>query len=222
MQLVGGLYIPDGDEHFVKLGDALEHYQEPQRLKAFEFVSDWDCAVDLGAHVGIFSRHFAQHFKKVIAFEPTETTRSCLERNVPENVTIVPFACGDHHGEVLFRRHIKNSGGTEIAFDGARASSGLEYYTVQMITLDSMELEGVGLIKIDIQGAEPLALRGAARTLVRCKPVVLIEEKPFGGKGASGSVEHIKESREILLSYGYREGEKVGADRIYLPDTKHR
>jgi hypothetical protein len=87
-----------------------------------------------------------------------------------------------------------------------------------MITLDSLGLEEVGLVKIDIQGAEPLALRGAEATLRRCKPIVLIEEKPFGGKGANGSVEHIKESRDILLGYGYREGEKVGADRIYLPD----
>jgi FkbM family methyltransferase len=215
LQLVGKLYIPDGDQHFVKLGNDIEHYQEPQRLKAFEYVKTWDCAVDLGAHVGIFSRHFAQRFKEVVAFEPTAETRQCLEKNVPANVRIVPYACGDREADVAFRRHIKNSGGTEMALSSRPDTSAFEHYTVRMITLDSLELHGVGLVKIDIQGAEPLALRGAEETLRRCKPVVLIEEKPFGGKGASGSVEHIKESRDILLSYGYREGEKVGADRIY-------
>jgi len=215
VQLVGPLYIPDGDEHFVKLADEIEHYQEPQRTKAFEYVTNWDRAVDLGAHVGIFSRHFAKRFREVVAFEPTPETRACLEKNVPANVRIVPFACGDRERQVLFRRHIRNSGGTEMARD-TNSSSSVEHYTVKMITLDSLELESVGLIKIDIQGAEPLALRGASETLRRCRPVVLIEEKPFGGKGTNGSLEHIKESREILLSYGYREGEKVGADRIYL------
>jgi FkbM family methyltransferase len=210
------MYIPDGDEHFVKLGDDIEHYQEPQRLKAFEYVRIWDRAVDLGAHVGIFSRHFARHFEEVVAFEPTPETRACLERNVPANVRIIPYACGDREDDVLFRRHIKNSGGTEIATGDRSGGGAFEHYSVRMITLDSLDLEGVGLVKIDIQGAEPLALRGAASTLRRCKPVVLIEEKPFGGKGADGSVEHIKESRQILLSYGYREGEKVGADRIYV------
>jgi FkbM family methyltransferase len=215
VQLIGSLYIPDGDEHFAKLGNEIEHYQEPQRTKAFEYVTNWDRAVDLGAHVGIFSRHFAQLFNEVVAFEPTSETRECLKKNVPANVRVVPFACGDRDGEMLFRRNIKNSGGTEMARD-ADSSGRLEYYSVRMITLDSLELDSVGLVKIDIQGAEPLALRGAAETLRRCRPVVLIEEKPFGGKGANGSVEHIKESRDILLSYGYREGEKVGADRIYV------
>lgn len=218
MQLVGNIYLPEGDQHFVKLGGDIEHYQEPQRLKAFEFVKTWECAVDLGAHVGIFSRHFAQVFDRVIAFEPTLETRQCLERNVPDNVTIVPFACGDRDDTVLFRRHIKNSGGTEMAIEDRGDSGGFEHYSVRMITLDSLNLSGVGLVKIDIQGAEPLALRGAVDTLRRCKPVVLIEEKPFGGKGANGSVEHIMESRDILIGYGYREGEKVGADRIYLAD----
>ena len=216
MQVVGGLCIPEGDQHFITLGEDIVHYQEPQRLKAFEYVTDWTRAVDLGAHVGIFSRHFAQKFEEVIAFEPTQETRECLERNVPANVRIVPFACGDRDGEVLFRRHIKNSGGTEMVLDDGLKSGAFEHYTVRMITLDSLNLDRLGLIKIDIQGAEPLALRGAENTLGRCRPVVLIEEKPFGGKGSAGSTEHIVESRDILLSYGYREGEKVGADRIYL------
>lgn len=216
MQLVGGLYIPEGDQHFVTLGEDIVNYQESQRLKAFEYVTDWTRAVDLGAHVGIFSRHFAEKFDEVVAFEPTRETRECLERNVPANVRIVPFACGDREGEVLFRRHIKNSGGTEIAFEDWPKSGAFEHYTVRMITLDSLGLDQLGLIKIDIQGAEPLALRGAESTLRRCRPVVLIEEKPFGGKGSAGSTEHIVESRNLLLSYGYREGEKVGADRIYL------
>jgi len=215
MRLVGNIYIPDGDCHFASFGDNLEHYQEPQRLKAFEYITIWDCAVDLGAHVGIFTRDFARRFKRVVAFEPTLETRECLEKNVPENVTIVPYAVGDRDGTVLFRRHIKNSGGSEMVENGPEIA-GFEHYTVRMVTLDSLDLQGVGLVKIDIQGCEPIALRGAEDTLRRCKPVVLIEEKPLGGP--TGSVDHIVASRDILLSYGYREGEKVGADRIYICD----
>lgn len=220
MQLVGDFYIPDGDHHFVELGAQIEHYQEPQRLKAFEFVTDWSRAVDLGAHIGIFSRHFAQRFAEVVAFEPTPETRACLEKNVPSNVVIIPYACGDREDSVKFRRHIKNSGGSEVIFsegtnavaDGSKLR--FEEYTARMITLDSLALDTLGLIKIDIQGCEPLALRGARETLLRCKPVVLIEEKPLGGP--TGSIEHIETSRKLLEGYGYRQGEKVGADRIYL------
>lgn len=213
MQRVGNLYIPDGDRHFASFGDDLEHYQEAQRLRAFDFVRNWECAVDLGAHVGIFSRHFARHFKQVVAFEPTRETRECLEKNVPENVRIIPFASGDREDTVLFRRHIKNSGGSEMV-ENRTDIGGFEHYTVKMIPLDSLDLEGVGLVKLDVQGCEPIALKGAEKTLTRCKPVVLIEEKPLGGP--TGSVEHIETSRKILLDYGFQEGEKIGADRIYF------
>lgn len=216
MQLVGKLYVPEGDVHFSKLGDEIEHYQEPQRLHAFQWVKTWRCAVDLGAHIGIFSRHFAQRFDEVVSFEPAVETRKCLERNVPQNVTIIPYAVGDRDGSVLFRCHLKNSGATEIVHGEKKDAPGFDHYTVQMITLDSLGLDGVGLVKIDVQGSEAAALRGAEQTLRRCKPVILIEEKPLKAVDEHASMAQINRCREILFSYGYREGEKVGADRIYV------
>jgi FkbM family methyltransferase len=216
LQLVGNLYVPDGDRHFVSLGDDIEHYQEGQRIRALHFVKTWTRAVDLGAHIGIFSRHFAELFEEVLSFEPTVETRQCLERNVPPNVRIIPYAVGDREETVTFRRHIKNSGASEMVSEDEARGPDFEYYTVRMVPLDSLKLEGVGLIKIDVQGAELKALIGAADTLRRCKPVVLIEEKPLKVKGAAESMERISECRDFLVGCGFREGEKVGADRIYL------
>jgi FkbM family methyltransferase len=210
------MFVPDGDHHFVLLGQDIENYQAPQRFKALEHVRMWDCAVDLGAHIGIFSRHFAKLFRRVIAFEPTLETRACLERNVPENVEIIPYAVGDREDLVEFRRHIKNSGASEINMEDRGESPSFVYYGARMITLDSLRLENVGLIKIDVQGAELMALRGAEGTLRESSPVVLIEEKPLKGLDAEKSMGRIAECRDFLLQIGFREGEKVGADRIYL------
>lgn len=218
MQLVGNFYVPDGDSHFSKLGTEIEHYQEPQRLRALESVRNWTRAVDLGAHIGIFSRHFARRFEEVVSFEPAVENRKCLERNVPENVKIVACAVGDRNETVLFRCHLKNSGATEVVRDRRLEKPGFDHYEVEMITLDSLELDEVGLIKIDVQGSEAAALRGAEQTLRRCKPVILIEEKPLKLVDAETSMAQINLCREILLGYGYREEEKVGADRIYVCD----
>jgi FkbM family methyltransferase len=212
MQIVGDFHVPDGDRHFVGLGDDIEHYQEPQRLKALEYVTNFSRAVDLGAHIGIFSRHFARLFDEVVAFEPTPETRACLEKNVPANVRIIPYACGDREQSIQFRRHLKNSGGTELWTDEPTEDGRFRYYSTKMVTLDSLNLDQLGLIKIDIQGAEPMALRGGLETLRRCRPVVLIEEKPVAGT----SFEHIEESRDILLGLGFEQRERVGADRIYV------
>lgn len=227
MQLIGNMYVPDGDHHFASFGCDLEKYQEPQRLKAFTYVKDWRCAVDLGAHIGIFSRHFAKVFDQVVSFEPTLATRECLEKNVPANVRIIPFACGDREGTVLFRRHIKNSGGSEVVLGDRESMSTagiapaklklrFEDCTAGMITLDSLKLDGVGLIKIDVQGCEPLVLRGGEDTIRRCRPVVLIEEKPLGGE--AGSSAHIEASQSLLGELGYRAKERIGADRIYVAE----
>lgn len=218
MQRVGNFYLPDGDVHFTKLGEDIEHYQEPQRLRAFELVKTWRCAIDLGAHVGIFSRHFARLFDEVVAFEPAVETRKCLERNVPDNVRIVPHAVGDREATVQFRCHLKNSGATEMIQGERTDGSGFEHYAVHMITLDSLELDGVGLVKIDVQGSEAAALRGAEQTLRRSRPVILIEEKPLKAVDEQASMAQINLCRGILHGYGYREGEKIGADRIYVVD----
>ena len=44
-----------------------------------------------------------------------------------------------------------------------------------MVSIDSLNLKRVDLIKIDVEGMEMEVLQGAAETISRCKPVLLIE-----------------------------------------------
>lgn len=219
MFVSGGLYLPDGDTHFKRLGDQLVDYQRPQRKKAHSYVTDWSLAIDVGAHCGIFSRHFAQHFVKVLAFEPVPELRQCLALNTPANVEIMPYAVSDQVGRCLMLPMLDiNSGGSFIADDARLDTHKVSLSTpglldVEQITIDSLRLERLGLIKIDVQGADHLVLAGAAETLVRCRPVVLVEEKPIGGP--TGSTEHIAIIHTLMTKLGATAREKVGADRIF-------
>ena len=47
-----------------------------------------------------------------------------------------------------------------------------------MVTLDSFDLQDVDFIKLDCEGYELFALRGAEETLKRCRPCVIVEQKP--------------------------------------------
>ncbi len=218
MKLIGGIYFPDSEQHFTQYGDQVQEYQKPQRDKAFEYVTDWRLCIDVGANVGIFSRHFATRFERVIAIEPVEENVSCLRMNVPDNVALLKIAVGDESRTTLIQRTPKNVGGAFICNHAEvdcpiPADNPDMVEEVQMVTIDSQSFNGVGLIKLDIQGSELIALRGSRETLLRCKPVVLIEEKPIGGKG--GSVDHIAKATDFLLGLGMIAREKVGADRVY-------
>jgi FkbM family methyltransferase len=207
MLLSGGFYFPDNERHFTALGDEVANYQRSQREKAYEYVKNWRCAVDIGAHVGIFSRDFAQRFERVVAFEPMPSTRECLLRNVPANVDVKPFACGSHSGKVLMQRTSKNSGGSRIVHDVTLH----RLIEAEVVTLDSFGFEAVDLIKLDVEGFESDAILGAEQTMRRCRPVVIAEEKL-----KPGNLDHVKHASELLLGFGYSKGELVGADRIYF------
>jgi len=221
--MIGELYFPDTERHFQVFGDGIADYQRPQREKAFEYVQDWRRAIDLGANVGIFSRHFAEKFGEVWAIEPLRANIECLEKNVPNNVLIKKMAVGDENREVSIYLTPKSLGGAFV-FDHAEVGrpplkviDETLMEVVPMVTLDSLELDHVGLFKLDIQGSEVIALRGAEQTLKRCRPVILIEEKPVGGP--DGSIEHVEIATDLLVSFGYVPKERVGADRVFVFTT---
>jgi FkbM family methyltransferase len=213
-----GIYLPDGDVHFPGRDYPLADYQVALRIAAYEFVSNWTRCVDLGAHVGLFSRDFATRFEEVVAFEPNPKNRECLRLNTPANVIIQPYAVGRGTGSNRLFHVRLNSGGSLIVDDPTmefREISHLEgeYFDVDVRALDEYGYDGVGLIKLDIQGAEVNALIGAKETILRNRPVVIIEEKPIGGP--DGGREHIIAATALLLSYGLEPRTKVRGDRVY-------
>ncbi len=222
MKKIGTMFFPDNERHFTLFADDIENYQRPQRDKAFEYVRDWKCAVDGGANVGIFSRHFATKFERVIAAEPLPDNIECLRLNTPENVEVLNAALGDRTGRMeMFTTHSTNGGAFISGHEDVDKPTGFTYEDVlrrevDMIELDNLNLDHMGLFKLDTQGSEVIALKGALKTIARCRSVVLIEEKPVGGP--LGNTEHIEAAAELLLGIGMTAREKVGADRIYSFD----
>lgn len=211
-------WLPEGERHW--LSQDLEGYQLADRQEAYKHVRNWSLALDLGANIGIFSRDFAKRFDQVVAFEPIPAIRECLERNVPGNVRVEPFALSDRAGDAIMRQVVKSSGGSfiandpEIAAPSAFALTGPRAITVQLTTIDSYSFDGVGLIKLDIQGAEHLALKGAENTIRRCRPVISMEEKPRAGD--VHDMANCKKAAEFLMSLGMTPKKKALGDRAYV------
>lgn len=213
MKIVNGWAFPDADSFMASHIGKDGKYQYSHLEGAMKHVKNFGGAVDGGAHVGTWSRILSEKFASVLAFEPSADTKECLEKNMRtfkcENVNIVHAALGDKPGRVRmtlegFDRAI------ELKNTGARFTRPGD--DVDVVMLDSLKLDALDFIKLDIEGSEPAALRGAIETLKRCKPVVLFEDKGL-------CFRHFGEPKtacaDLLKSIGMTFIEKIGCDQIW-------
>ena len=148
-------------------------YQIAVRQRSIELCTQRDVALDIGANVGLWSRDLVKSFGRVIAFEPVALFRECLEQNVTgANFEVRPIALGD-----------QDTMGTMIITEDNSGHSHLDPNTmgagdVPVVRLDNLNLHDINYIKIDCEGYEYRILQGAEQTIRRCRPVVVIEQKP--------------------------------------------
>lgn len=145
-----------------------------------EYISDWfnhgsDVFIDVGAYVGRYSVILNNRFKKIYAFEPTWATYQRLKKNILingiENVSALRLALMDQTG--FFDMNIKYTPGTNSLLNEKNVL-GLEL--VECCLLDDLIFNGkIDLIKIDVEGAEKMVLRGAENTIRMNKPRIIIE-----------------------------------------------
>jgi len=215
MKQIAGVWIPDSDDHFhIYLnrestwinGKGTYHYD--RLLKALQYTKGFDTAVDVGAHVGLWSMHLAERFNQVWAFEPNWDNYECLKKNVPSNVITETFALGAIHGELKLNCIGDNSGKTHV-------SNAPMTNTVLSRPLDYYDLN-IDFLKIDVEGYELLVLRGAVETLMRCKPTVVIEDGPPELAARYGI--DSREASKFLKSLGATQQANIRHDYIFSWD----
>jgi FkbM family methyltransferase len=159
---------------------------EPQLLKAFEaHVTPGSVVYDVGANYGMHTlllARLAGATGQVIAFEPMPRIRACLEEHISmnsfSNVTIVPKAVTERSGQETF--HLGHHDGAGHLSSGGRGGSATvgESLTVETTSLDDFVQAGgppPGFIKIDIEGSEGSALRGAETLMAKHRPKLVVE-----------------------------------------------
>jgi FkbM family methyltransferase len=146
-----------------------------------------DTFIDGGANMGFYSLLAASALKgdgRVISFEPDPRNIPILHSNIEINalgalIRIEPKALSDRECELDFWGAPENTwGGSLVELPGTES----KLYRVSATTLDqyvvSTNLESVDIIKLDIEGAEPLALRGMRHALQTARMVVYEINKP--------------------------------------------
>jgi FkbM family methyltransferase len=163
-------------------------------------------ALDIGAHIGLFSRWLVDDFVWVNAFEPVKDYCEIFKRNMRNNFNYAIFnmALSDRYEVVGMKLYPEDTGCAHIARDAEGH--------IRAVPLDSLCLHVVDLIKIDVEGYELKVLKGAKETIARCKPIIVIENRGHGVKNF-GEEDPIAALR-YLDSLGAQTLATVGADVV--------
>lgn len=154
----------DGDREYPK------HHCKTTFMRSLPFAGRFRNAVDVGCRDGEYARYLQQHYQHTYCFDPRERWR------FPHNVDLAKathFECalGDEVTDIVMY------GGTHKVRD-------LTPMTVRCLTLDSFEFQDVDYLKVDVEGFEKKVLIGGARTIERCRPLIVIEQNTAALPGA--------------------------------------
>lgn len=221
---VHGAWLPDREDYLIDdiaqsprfAGGPTVQFKKFAR--AFPEFRQFRHAVDIGANVGLWTRVMAACFDRVTAFEPNPECWEAFWLNVPERqgfvdrfasidqdrrIKLHPLALGAEAGEVRLFTKRRSTAFTRVKDDGDTA--------VEQRTLDSFDLHDVDFIKIDVEGWEHNVVKGGVETIRRCKPVMIVEQKPnnaeLHGLKQFGAV-------NLLKKWGAREVANVSGDVI--------
>lgn len=185
--------------------------------KFYKLIDSDDTVIEVGGHIGYFSIIYSSlvgDAGKLYVFEPGENNLNYTESNlnVLKNTVLIKKAVSESNGVVEF--YLENLSGQNNSIikdyhllEGNIKLSGLNNVKVKTVKIPSITLDTfvkglvenrVSFIKIDIEGAELLALKGAINIMRSNKPNIMVEV-----------TSDAKEVFNILKEYEYF---------LYLPD----
>ena len=220
------IWIPDDDD-WHKWGADWEQIEFDEIMN--HHITKWDVALDIGAHVGIWSMKLAERFKKVIAFEPVPKHIECWKQNMSKfisehnewgNISILEtVALGHENGTAPMKvPNTTNTGMASLVHEVFNQRTGDRWVqpgwenfpeiVVETKTLDSYEFDQLDFIKIDVEWFELRVLQGAENTIRKHKPIIYIEMHDIEG------FNFIED-----LDIGYRIFYSNGMNRLYKSNT---
>lgn len=163
-----------------------EQYETAFLNACFQYINPSETIFEIGTWIGpysvILSKYIAPH-GRLIGFEPDPVAfRQCvlnLNLNSVTNAFVLPLAISDSVGTVeLFTNRIFGNSGSSIVNRGFATGQMAEKIQVPAVSLDGI-VQSLSVhpttVKLDIEGAEHLALHGGVRTISKENVKVLVE-----------------------------------------------
>jgi FkbM family methyltransferase len=182
------------DSLFVRAIAYAERRVEPEMRRIVASCPPQGKALDVGAWYGPWTYWLSRRVASVVTFEPNPDVARVLERTVARNVRVIRAAASDSNGRATLALP-PGGRGTEGRASLEGLSDSTRNVEVETKRLDDLDLGTVHFMKVDVEGHELAALRGAARLIEQSRPVLTVEiEQRHGG---------IAPTVDLLGSWGY-------------------
>jgi FkbM family methyltransferase len=152
-------------------------------------VSPGMIVLDIGGHIGFYTLLMSRlvgETGKVYSFEPFPRNLQLLQENIElnkiQNVQVIPSAVSDMTGMVslLIDGDHDLPGRSSLVYRSGKSESSMEVETTSIDDVMANIEHSIDFMKIDVEGAEDLVLKGALKTIQKHHPIILVELHQMG------------------------------------------
>lgn len=167
-------------------------------------------AIQAGGCFGAWAKKLSESFNKVICFEPDKDNFEALEMNTKEipNIHIIRAGLSDKNGTGCIERIDPSNIGAHRMKEGDG---------VMLMSIDSLGIDDIDLIQLDVEGYEHMAVSGAINTINCSGPIVCLEMKGLGKRYGHTDTE----TSSMMDSLGYRVADRFHRDVLFVKQNKN-
>lgn len=187
---------------------------EPLLTYGHELIGPGDTVLDVGANQGVFAMAFGTVAARVIAVEPipwqAERVRANIALNSLTNTDVVEAAISNTVGRAELSLAKGDTSASIVPEGPAGQTIDVATTTIDAI-VEQFGLDRLDFVKLDVEGAELMALEGAQQAIAQLKPKLCLE---------ASDMEMFARAAEMLSDAGYRmyrfdrSGQLYGVDRV--------
>jgi FkbM family methyltransferase len=190
----GKFIIPEFEEYFIKEFNKGLYWDENELTNTLSLIDKNKNVLEFGSHLGTNTIPYANHIEEncvVYSFEPQKKIYNILQKNIINNNLqhkIISKNASLFYYDGVATMNEEFLDGSSInqksidAFDNGLygnyggLSLGKNGENTECFKIDSLNLENLGFIHSDAQGAEPFILWGAKETIKKYRPIILYED----------------------------------------------
>ena len=173
---------------------------------ALQYMPRRGFCIQAGAYLGMWPAALSKHFQRVLCFEPIMELYECCLRNLElakaANVVAYPQCLSGGVGGMRYMAR-KHGGRSTVQLP---SDEPVQFEPVMGVVIDELELPVVDALFLDVERSELDVLKGAAQTIERDRPVIVLE--------VLTGQEHY---HEYMAKIGYRKVGRSHSDWVYVP-----